>query len=45
MGHILEVSSSFHLHTLLFCEIPADADMARERLISNFEVLMQLKAF
>ncbi|EXJ93217.1 hypothetical protein A1O3_01774 [Capronia epimyces CBS 606.96] len=44
-GHILVVSSSVHLHTLLFSESLAETDMARERLISNFEILMQLKMY
>jgi hypothetical protein len=42
-GHILVVSSSIHLHTLLFSEEQTKANMARERLISNFEMLMNLK--
>jgi hypothetical protein len=42
-GHILVVSSSIHLHTLLFSEDQTEANMARERLISNFEILMRLK--
>ncbi|KFZ07716.1 hypothetical protein V502_09822 [Pseudogymnoascus sp. VKM F-4520 (FW-2644)] len=44
-GHILVVSSSIHLHTLLFGEDQAAADVARERLVSNFEILMQLKMY
>ena len=44
-GHILVVSSSIHLHTLLLGDNPNDADMARERLISNFEILMVLKMY
>lgn len=44
-GHILVVSSSIHLHTLLTGENKMDADMARERLVSNFEILMQLKMY
>ncbi|KFY10483.1 hypothetical protein V491_07629 [Pseudogymnoascus sp. VKM F-3775] len=44
-GHILVVSSSIHLHTLLFGEDQVAADVARERLVSNFEILMQLKMY
>jgi hypothetical protein len=44
-GHILVVSSSVHLHILLFSKIPADANIAQERLLSNFKILMQLKAY
>jgi hypothetical protein len=44
-GHILVVSSSIHLYTLLFSEGEEDANMARERLISNFQILMQLKRY
>lgn len=44
-GHILVVSSSIHLHTLLIGDNDVEADMAHKRLISNFEILMLLKMY
>lgn len=44
-GHILVVSSSVHLHTLLFEEDEVETSAARERLVSNFEILMLLKMY
>jgi len=44
-GHILVVSSSIHLHTLLSCNDQPDADAAREQLVLNFEILMKLKTY
>ncbi|RDW68194.1 hypothetical protein BP5796_08851 [Coleophoma crateriformis] len=44
IGHILVVSSSIHLHTLLFSDLH-EADEARGHLVSNFEILMRLKNY
>ena len=44
IGHILVVSSSVHLHTLLFSDLE-EADLARGHLVSNFETLMELKTY
>jgi hypothetical protein len=41
IGHILAVSSSIHLHTLLLGG--GDVDKARVHLLSNFGILMKLK--
>lgn len=41
VGHILVVSSSVHLHTLLLGG--GDVDRARIDLLSNFDILMRLK--
>ena len=43
IGHILVVSSSVHLHTLLLGG--GDVDRARSYLLSNFEILMKLKRY
>jgi len=43
IGHILVVSSSIHLHTLLLGG--GDIDKARVYLLSNFDVLMKLKRY
>jgi hypothetical protein len=43
IGHILVVSSSIHLHTLLLGG--GDVDRARQHLISNFDMLMKLKRY
>jgi hypothetical protein len=43
IGHILVVSSSIHLHTLLLGG--GDVDRARQHLISNFDMLMRLKRY
>lgn len=43
IGHILVVSSSIHLHTLLLGG--GDVDRARVYLLSNFDVLMKLKMY
>ena len=44
-GHILVVSSSIHLHTLLSSEDLKTTYMARERLKLNFELMMYLKPY
>ncbi|KAI9044246.1 putative C6 transcription factor [Aspergillus affinis] len=44
-GHIAVVSSCVHLHTLLFSSISLELDMARQRLLSNFQYLMSLKSY
>lgn len=43
IGHILVVSSSVHLHTLLLGG--GDVDKARVHLLSNFDILMKLKKY
>ncbi|PVH84960.1 hypothetical protein DL98DRAFT_568590 [Cadophora sp. DSE1049] len=43
IGHILVVSSSVHLHTLLLGG--GDVDRARLCLLSNFDILMKLKRY
>ncbi|KAE9376418.1 hypothetical protein N431DRAFT_542071 [Stipitochalara longipes BDJ] len=43
IGHILVVSSSVHLHTLLLGR--GDVDRARSYLLSNFDILMKLKRY
>ncbi|KAG4437723.1 hypothetical protein IFR05_006806 [Cadophora sp. M221] len=43
IGHILVVSSSVHLHTLLLGG--GDVDKARIYLLSNFDILMKLKKY
>ncbi|KAH7336167.1 putative C6 transcription factor [Rhexocercosporidium sp. MPI-PUGE-AT-0058] len=43
IGHILVVSSSVHLHTLLLGG--GDVDKARVYLLSNFDILMKLKMY
>ncbi len=43
IGHILVVSSSIHLHTLLLGG--GDVDRARVYLLSNFDILMKLKKY
>jgi hypothetical protein len=43
IGHILVVSSSIHLHTLLLGG--GDVDRARQHLLSNFDMLMKLKRY
>lgn len=43
VGHILVVSSSVHLHTLLLGG--GDVDKARVYLVSNFDALMKLKRY
>jgi hypothetical protein len=45
IGHVLVVSSSVHLHTLLFSEGIVEANDARADLVSNFETLMRLKMY
>lgn len=44
-GHIAVVSSCVHLHTLLFSDVSLELDVARQRLISNFQYLMSLKPY
>ncbi|KAF9894126.1 hypothetical protein FE257_009099 [Aspergillus nanangensis] len=44
-GHIAVVSSSVHLHSLLFSEDQPDLSLARQRLVFNFQYLMGLKPF
>lgn len=44
-GHILVVASSVHLHTLLFTTDEREADVARQKLLHNFEIIMQLKKY
>jgi hypothetical protein len=43
IGHILAVSSSIHLYTLLLGG--GDIDRARQYLLSNFDILMKLKRY
>ncbi|KAL2068486.1 hypothetical protein VTL71DRAFT_16584 [Oculimacula yallundae] len=43
IGHILVVSSSIHLHTLLLGG--GDVDRARQYLLSNFNILIKLKSY
>ncbi|KAH6684754.1 hypothetical protein B0J14DRAFT_573532 [Halenospora varia] len=43
VGHILVVSSSIHLHTLLLGG--GDVERARADLLSNFDILMKLKKY
>ncbi|KAJ5340048.1 hypothetical protein N7452_006776 [Penicillium brevicompactum] len=44
-GHIAVISSCVHLHALLFSGDYDELYMARKRLVSNFEYLMDIKSY
>ena len=44
-GHLLAVSSSIHLHTLLFDNDPDEIESARSMLKQNFEMMMAMSRY
>jgi alpha-L-rhamnosidase len=44
-GHLLAISSSIHLHTLLFGNGSAEIDAAKSMLKRNFEMMMSMRRY
>ena len=45
VGHMLVVTSTVYIHTLLFSDIEDQIRIARQRLEQNFEILTQLQSY
>lgn len=44
-GHLLAISSSIHLHTLLFGKTDAEIDAVKHMLKQNFEMMMAMRRY
>ncbi|KAJ9497072.1 hypothetical protein H2202_007544 [Exophiala xenobiotica] len=45
VGHMLVVSSTVYIHTLMFSDLEDEIAIARRRLEKNFQILMRLQSF
>lgn len=45
VGHMLVVTSTIYIHTLLFSDVEEQITTARQRLERNFEILTQLQSY
>lgn len=45
VGHMLVVSSTVYIHTLMFSDLEDEITIARRRLEKNFQILMRLQSF